>query len=781
MHDISLPMRHRDRALLLAAGIGILALFARDSSASNGMRPVASGGKAFGRGGADLAWTGSATSMNSNPALIVLIPDEQFEVTPVILNIDARYSDARNGEVRSTGKSKFGFDFAQYPFANVAYVFDLDKTETEVLEGLRETDPYHKMRTEPRAPPQEPDKLDPILGQGKILDQNVRVSSGRFPRKIEMVARGEKAWLTNVSVVANYYTNDPARAFSHILASSGRRAELGSSSATVAVFDNLSNPLVDPPDEILVYYQLEVEFKSGADSAEVRVLLDGHDSGGRLTTRGDVEPEAELPRLEDKTPRFQHELWGAKKDGEKSNLKFGVGFFVNGGAGTEYDIKTEIYPDGVRHFSDFSFVTLAPTIGFKILDWLAVGLTLQLHYGTMNLDLPARADVEIMQGDLFPAGSLDGLLSGFFGLPSEFGPAMKYALNTSDTHDPGKSITHSNRQGPPAGQDSRFSEITGKAEVKDAISFGAGVRLGLLFPITDRFSIGVTYQTPSFMRNYKGKARVDYNAQIEKFQQNPTIGHSDEVLANLPLVGNMEAELRFTFDETWSQGIVHVFGDIDNDGDLEEVPILSPMQLPGNDPLNPGIRGSLPNSGRDGFTAEYDIELVDFQMPQEIGIGASYLVFDWLRVSVDYKRIFWSQSMKEFRARLTNGSNADINALMGSTSIEYVLPQNWEDQDVFSVGVEVYIGDWLTLRGGWNYGNNPVPPETSMPITPVITEHHVSGGVSIKWKSFTFDFAWLKALENTVTTGTSIQARDLSNSTFSVSQDFISFGFQYDY
>ncbi len=47
------------------------------------------------------------------------------------------------------------------------------------------------------------------------------------------------------------------------------------------------------------------------------------------------------------------------------------------------------------------------------------------------------------------------------------------------------------------------------------------------------------------------------------------------------------------------------------------------------------------------------------------------------------------------------------------------------------------VSDRLTLRAGYNYGENPVPDETLTPLFPATVEHHASVGAS-----------WLKGTVN---------------------------------
>lgn len=736
-------MRHR----ILTAVFGVLLLVSHESRASNGLKPNAHGTKSFGRGGSDIAMPTSATSMFSNPAAIARLRDEQLEISPILLSINAEYRDPENSASSSAGP---------FPYANWAMAVDFEQTEAELLEELRRTDPYHKMFYDRPKKDLDTPPMEPTFGYGKIVNGQIPVSSSKFPKTVEVVARGRVAWIQNISLVANYYTTSPTRAYSSLVATSSRRTALTDASATVARFENLVNPLMDAPDEIVVYYQLEVEFRSSGDSAEVRAVVDGSDAGGATTSFSDVQPKPVPPLAEEKLPRFQHELYGAKEG--LSPIKFAIGSYVQAGAGAEYKIRTELYPAGADNFTEFSFISLTPTVAVNIGDWLSLGATLQINYGKMQIKTPQTLGAEIEQGQLFPSGSLDAALGGVFGIPTEFGPAMKYALNTSDQHAPGTSITHTAKPNDP-----RFGEVTGQVQINEAEAFGASGKIGALITPTDRLTIGLTYQTKTAMQNYRGKAKFDFNNQIAAFIANPTQGHSDEV----SILG-VPTEMRFTFDQVWTQGVVDVYA-------------FDALLLP-NFPLPSGaIVDSLPNGGTRGFLAEYDIEIVDFNLPAELGIGVSYLLFDWLRVSCDYKRIFWKSAMKDFRSIASNGSNPDVNALVGSDSLPTSIPLDWKDQNVIALGVEVYVGDWLTLRGGWNFGNNPIPEGTALPIVPAITENHFSIGASVVFGSFTIDVAWMRAAENSMNINSSRQTRDLEGSTISVSQDFFSIGVQYDY
>ena len=288
--------------------------------------------------------------------------------------------------------------------------------------------------------------------------------------------------------------------------------------------------------------------------------------------------------------------------------------------------------------------------------------------------------------------------------------------------------------------------------------------------------IGLTYQTPSFLQNFRGKAKINFNRLLTVMDNSTTQGHSNYIQAvDFGGFFDINVEARFTFNQVWEQGVIDIYSDFLDPGE-------EPQLLLANQPLPSGsIKNAMPNGGINGFTGESDIEILDFQMPQEISFGISYRLFDWLTVGLDYRHIFWSQTMKNFTTKLTNGTNADVNYLVGSSNLKITLPLEWKDQDVIAVGAEFQPLPWLAVRAGWNWGNNPVPPETLLPILPAITEHHASFGASAAWNSFTFDFAFMHSLEKTVEIGTSKHGRDYDGASFSVSQNFITFGMQYDF
>lgn len=118
------------------------------------------------------------------------------------------------------------------------------------------------------------------------------------------------------------------------------------------------------------------------------------------------------------------------------------------------------------------------------------------------------------------------------------------------------------------------------------------------------------------------------------------------------------------------------------------------------------------------------ITIKDFQWPETYGVGIAVQATPKLMIAADYKRLNWKDVMKNFTMTYT---------AMGDT-VEFALPQNWDDQDIFQIGVSYKATDALTLRAGANLANNPIPDATMHYLFPAIVENHYTAG-------FGYDFS----------------------------------------
>ncbi|MBW2492847.1 MAG: outer membrane protein transport protein [Deltaproteobacteria bacterium] len=142
---------------------------------------------------------------------------------------------------------------------------------------------------------------------------------------------------------------------------------------------------------------------------------------------------------------------------------------------------------------------------------------------------------------------------------------------------------------------------------------------------------------------------------------------------------------------------------------------------------------------------------LDLESPQQLGLGLAYDFFGaGLLVEGDVKWINWSDAdgYQEF---------------------------DWDDQWVLAIGARYKATDKLTLRIGYNYGENPVKEHPNfnglttttvqgktLPSTyyyetfriigfPAIVEHHITAGIGYKFTdSFSLDLGFVYAVENSI-------------------------------
>lgn len=113
------------------------------------------------------------------------------------------------------------------------------------------------------------------------------------------------------------------------------------------------------------------------------------------------------------------------------------------------------------------------------------------------------------------------------------------------------------------------------------------------------------------------------------------------------------------------------------------------------------------------------ITVKDFQWPETYGLGIAVQATPRLMIAADYKRLNWKGVMKNFTMAYS---------AMGDT-VEFALPQNWDDQDVFHIGLSYQATDALTLRAGVNLADNPVPGSTMHYLFPAIVKNHYTVGL----------------------------------------------------
>jgi long-chain fatty acid transport protein len=115
-----------------------------------------------------------------------------------------------------------------------------------------------------------------------------------------------------------------------------------------------------------------------------------------------------------------------------------------------------------------------------------------------------------------------------------------------------------------------------------------------------------------------------------------------------------------------------------------------------------------------GTASTGKLRVIDFQWPETYALGMAWQATPKLMLAADVRRIEWSEVMQNFR--------------MAYNGLTMTLPQNWEDQNVYALGLQYRVDDRLGLRAGFNYGKNPVPDQWLNPLFPATVERHYTAG-----------------------------------------------------
>jgi long-chain fatty acid transport protein len=150
----------------------------------------------------------------------------------------------------------------------------------------------------------------------------------------------------------------------------------------------------------------------------------------------------------------------------------------------------------------------------------------------------------------------------------------------------------------------------------------------------------------------------------------------------------------------------------------------------------------------------YDAE-VETALPAVLTAGVHFKHTKRLHFSAQVDWINWSDSFDTLVVHLSNGNNADLNAIAGGSSLTDRIPLDWDDVFVGRLGVEYSPADRWWLRAGYAYGDNPIPNRNLTPLNAAISEHTLTAGVGYVAEKWNADFAWQYDLPHGENTGVS--------------------------
>jgi long-subunit fatty acid transport protein len=172
-------------------------------------------------------------------------------------------------------------------------------------------------------------------------------------------------------------------------------------------------------------------------------------------------------------------------------------------------------------------------------------------------------------------------------------------------------------------------------------------------------------------------------------------------------------------------------------------------------------------------TYHYQAE-VDNHLPQSATVGARWQINSNVRLSVEGGFANWSTAFHSLPVKLKGGTNAVINSVAGSPSIQDQIPLNWHNQAIFRTGLEMPIKHHWTARAGYSFLSNAVPSSTMTPLTAAILQNGLASGLGYQPESgaphnFLSKLQWDAAYQlqlpaNESVTQSSLRAGEYSNS-----------------
>lgn len=306
--------------------------------------------------------------------------------------------------------------------------------------------------------------------------------------------------------------------------------------------------------------------------------------------------------------------------------------------------------------------------------------------------------------------------------------------------------------------------------------------IGIYTPISDnwRFGLaaygvsgmGVDYRGTALRNSGVGPLGIKTDFQVMKFA--PNLAY--RILPNL----SVGAALQINWAQLdLGQGSAHTFGVGTQIGVMYK-PI---------DPLSIGVTYQSPQSHKfrqvynfdGGLTGDNNNEALKLEQPQQVVLGLGYeIIPKKLLLEVDGKWINWADAAgyKDF---------------------------DWRDQYVAAVGLQAKPLDWLAVRVGYNYGNNPVKTHngfkvfqgagyattdlqgTQVPTVqyegfriegfPAIVENHITCGVGVNiTKKVSLNLGYTHAFKKSIKETSEVLAGNSVTYESKLSEDSYEFG-----
>jgi long-chain fatty acid transport protein len=145
----------------------------------------------------------------------------------------------------------------------------------------------------------------------------------------------------------------------------------------------------------------------------------------------------------------------------------------------------------------------------------------------------------------------------------------------------------------------------------------------------------------------------------------------------------------------------------------------------------------------------YTVDVLGVQWPQRLEAGLAVRPMPRLLLALDASWDDWSAD-KDIKIRFNNPRQPVPDALKNVT---LRITHDWSDQFIVALGAAYdVVPNVFTVRGGYNWANNPLRERTFDPAVQVPFEHHIAVGVGWKpMKQWELDAGFYYALPKKVT------------------------------
>lgn len=181
-----------------------------------------------------------------------------------------------------------------------------------------------------------------------------------------------------------------------------------------------------------------------------------------------------------------------------------------------------------------------------------------------------------------------------------------------------------------------------------------------------------------------------------------------------------------------------------------------------------------------GFNPRIDYDVaIDTTVPAVFSMGLQWQTEADIQYSAQLDYVGNEAAYDFLSLQLSNGRNADLNALLGANGYTERTPLAWDDQYILRVGADMPLDDSIRFSFGIALTNNPIPASHTTPLTAAISKTVFSLGVAgVRIGAGELNFAYQHVARSTVDTANSaLLGGEYSNTSTSVGGNW--FGLSY--